>query len=173
MGGSRSALEVALRREFFARVGGLAIRYNVTPDQVLSHCRRHRPSSPLGASRMVGHLEDLTLVAGCLAHVGLAWSDLVEANELSLIRGLRDRVSEPEAVMIVRRWLRALRLNSLGREDDPAPSLGRYPGVKPLRHWLAERLTGELTRTSILPPGRRLRLTGQQFGPSMSSSVGS
>lgn len=163
-------LEVTLRREFFARVGVLAARYGVSPDQVLAICRRHRPATALHASRVLGHLEDLTVAAACLAQVGQAWADLLESVERPMIRGLSDRMEEGEAVVLVRGWLRELRRNSIGREDDAAPTLSAYPGQKPLRQWLGERLVGELSRRSIPYVGRRLRLTGQHFDASMCSS---
>lgn len=163
-------LEVAVRREFFARVGGLALRYGVSPEDVLGVCKRHRPTTALLASRMIAHMEDLTVAAACLARVPLAWTDLIDTSERPLIRGLSDRLEEGEAVVLVRRWLRSLRRNSLGATDDPPPSLAAYPGVKPLRQWLGERLVVEVTRLAVPLVSRRLRLTGQEFGVSMCPS---
>jgi len=112
-------------------------------------------------------MEDLTLAAGCLAGAPVAWTDLVDAAERPLIQGLRDRLDEGDAVVFVRRWLGSLRRSTLAGAADSTPSLSAYPGVKPLRQWLGERLVAELTRLAIPVVSRRLRLTGQEFGVSM------
>ncbi|MFO0873334.1 MAG: hypothetical protein U0575_05115 [Phycisphaerales bacterium] len=50
------------------------------------------------------------------------------------------------------------------REDVAVPSLRAYRGLRPLRHWLAERLLGELARQGPTAPARRLRLTSPGVG---------
>lgn len=133
---------------------------------------------------MIVHLEDLTQVVACLAGVGLAWSDLVEAHEPALLRVVRERLDDQGSLVAVRRWFLALKRNSrvgpgggaisgaFAGPPDPQPTLGAYPGVRPLRHWLAERLLGELARAGSSTLVRPLRLTGREFGVSIASTAG-
>lgn len=179
-----STLSRVIRREFFARAGVPAARYGIDPDAVVQYCSAHRPASPLSASRMIVHLEDLTHVVACLSGVGLAWSDLIEAHEPALLRIVRDRLDDQASLVAVRRWFMALRRHSRGgpvvrhvrghglATPDPRPTIGGYPGIRPLRHWLAERLLAELAGPTSLAPGRPLRLTGREFGVSIASTTG-
>lgn len=182
-----------LRREFFARAGSLATRYGVTPERLVSFCSQRDPSTPLGTSRLVGHIEDLVMAAACTDDVAPAWSDLHERHESILVRATSERFGADDALLFVRRWLAALRRSTLaqagalaggsseaGAGHDPvlhadhlrAPSIADYPGQQPLRHWLAQRLDAELARHPHLPPGRRLRLTPSRFGVGFPSSAG-
>jgi hypothetical protein len=96
---------------------------------------------------------------------------------------------EPCAIVRVRRWLRRLRAASPGGRpasrspSDSAPPTSRSPvsmddynGLRPLRHWLAERLLAESPGNGAFAVPRTLRLTAREFGitlpaPSLAGSL--
>lgn len=149
-------LAQVVRREFFGRAGQIAARYGVSPEFVIDHCESRRPGSPLHVAKMIAYLEDITHVVGCVHGSPVAWADLLEMHEPSLIRVCRDCLSEPDSIMHVRRWMRLLRRETTRLASDESapsdyttPSLREYNGLRPLRHWLGERLVAEL----LLGPG--------------------
>jgi len=164
----RSDLAQVVRREFFGRAGQIAARYGVSPEPVIDHCESRRPNSPLHVARMIAYLEDITHVVGCVQGSTIAWADLFEMHEPSLIRVCRDCLSEPDSIVHVRRWLRLLRRETVRigndvstRSDFTTPSLREYNGLRPLRHWLGERLVAEL----LLGPGPHASSCGSTANP--------
>lgn len=240
-----SAVAAVLRREFFARAGGVAARYGIDPDDLLRFCegqgacagaptpgadaprptgsldgpaqhaehalhalrgprvpstapvtpgtprppRLARPpsvlrwgSSPLHVTRLIAHLDDLVHVVACVRGSANAWHDLRESYEPALIHATSDRLDGVGAMIGVRRWFAALRMTTAGgatnvtvhvpglRNEVVVPTLRDYRGYRPLRHWLAERMLGELSRQPATAAGRRLRLTSSGVGAILRAS---
>ncbi len=186
-------LEAVIRREYFARTGDAAARYGVSPEDVIAFFAQHgdaavrrsagngacarptnarpglgsskQPTSGLRAARMIANVEDIVHVLGCIADHPVAWADLSGQYERALIHVCANRLDPLSAVVLVRRWLSALRLRSTGPtgiadQPDavcvvpttrpgqsitvPVESLAGYLGAMPLRHWLAQRIVGPL-----------------------------
>lgn len=139
-------------------------------------------SSPLHVTRLIAHLDDLVHVVACVRGSANAWADLADSYEPALIHAARDRLDGVGAVVGVRRWFAALRAITIGMTDDASvhvpglrhdvavPTLRDYRGFRPLRHWLAERLLGELSRQPSVATTRRLRLTSPGVGAILKAS---
>jgi len=165
------ALESIVRREVFARTGPLASRYAVAPEvivrRVVANCAT---GGGLRAARMVANVEDVLHAIACGEGHPFAWLDLLELHEGPLIRACAERIGDAPAIMLVRRWLAALRERCAGGRafgHEPGPAANRstgvtvttaagvgievpvttfdaYTGTTPLRHWLAQQLIGPI-----------------------------
>ena len=130
-----------LRSAFFAQAGESAGRYGVRFERVLMHLWRRRQSNHRLLLRSVVYLDDLTHAVACLDGSGLAWADLADRYERSLIRRCRASLDEIGSTMIVRRLLADLRrVSILGVQLSHESSLAEYSGTRPLRRWLNDRL---------------------------------
>ena len=127
-----------LRFAYFAQAGESAGRYGIEFDEIVIHLWRHRCARGRLALNTVRHIDDLVHAIACLNRVGPAWSDLVERHEPVLVRRCVDRFGEMQAILLVRRMFAII------RQDDGETTLHTYIGDKPLRTWLAERVTGHL-----------------------------
>ncbi len=152
------ALVDRIRREWFARAGGVASRYGVLLDEALAHLREANLAETPGPARALSFLEDLVCAVACVrGHPG-AWQDLWERHESILLRASRLRLGDVDAVIATRRFWRELhaittlpehdRAGLHGRESFP-PSLVEYVGVRPLRVWLSDRLLEQIERNGI------------------------
>jgi len=141
----RSAV-ARLRLAFFAQAGEVANRYHVRFERVLEHLWQSRRTNRRLLLRSVGCVDDLVHAIACVDEVGLAWADLSERYERALIRRCRCSQDEIEATIFVRQLFADLRKRN--REDCVAhhPSLRCYAGTRPLRSWLADRLSAARTR---------------------------
>ena len=177
------ALVDRIRREWFARAGGVATRYGVLLDEALSHLREANLAETPGPARALSFLEDLVCAVACVrGHPG-AWQDLWERHESILLRASRLRLADVEAVLATRRFWRELhavttlpaadRAGLPGLESLP-PSLAEYVGVRPLRVWLSDRLleqierngaTARFERTFRRPAGRGAVRLSDRFEP--------
>lgn len=149
------ALVDRIRREWFARAGGVATRYGVLLDEALSHLGEANLAETPGPARALSFLEDLVCAVACVrGHPG-AWQDLWERHESILLRASRLRLGDVDAVIATRRFWRELHAITTLSEHDRAglpdrssfpPSLVEYVGVRPLRVWLSDRLLEQIER---------------------------
>lgn len=177
------ALVDRIRREWFARAGGVASRYGVLLDEAIGHLHAANLAETPGPARALSFLEDLVCAVACVrGHPG-AWQDLWERHESILLRASRLRLADVEAVLATRRFWRELhavttlpaadRAGLPGLESLP-PSLAEYVGVRPLRVWLSDRLleqierngaTARFERTFRRPAGRGAVRLSDRFEP--------
>ena len=158
-----------LRSAFFARAGDVATRYSVTFERVLKHLWAARRSNTRLLVRMVGHVEDLVLVIGCIDGDGRAWSDLAEMYERSLARRGRHCPDDLETTVQARRFIASLRRDSLAGHSP----LTVYAGTRPLRSWMADLFAASRQRSRraafILDPADSYCGTPLRFRPSSST----
>lgn len=145
----RRAVE-RLRCAYFAQAGELAARYRVRFERVLQHLWNARRINPRLLLRFVLHVDDLVHAIACVDNVGLAWADLSERYELTLIRRCRHGHDEIEATLLVRRLLADLRRRNQAQCSIHAPALCCYAGTRPLRNWLSDRLSAARTEVALM-----------------------
>jgi hypothetical protein len=111
--------------------------------------------------RSVTNIDDLVHAIACIDEVGLAWSDLAERYERTLIRRCRGGQDEIEATVFVRRLFADVRRRNREPFVINLPSLRGYAGTRPLRTWLADRLIAARTRqTWMINAARPVRIVG-------------
>jgi hypothetical protein len=137
-----------LRLAFFAQAGELAGRYHVRFERVIEHLWQARRCNRRLLLRGVTNVDDLVHAIACIDDVGLAWSDLAERYEPTLIRRCRTGQEDIEATVFVRRLLADLRRRSREPFVANLPSLCGYAGTRPLRSWLSDRLNAMRLRQS-------------------------
>jgi hypothetical protein len=141
----RSAV-ARLRLAFFAQAGEFANRYHVRFERVLEHVWDARRWNRRLLLRAVTNMDDLVHAIACIDEVGLAWSDLAERYERTLIRRCRGGQDEIEATVFVRRLFADVRRRNREPFVINLPSLRGYAGTRPLRTWLADRLNAARMR---------------------------
>lgn len=140
-----------LRTAFFAHAGELAHRYHITFERLIAHLWRARHAHRRLTLRSVTHVDDLVHAIACIDEVGMAWSDLGERYERALIRRCRGGQDEIEATILVRRLFSQLRCRTQNDSIAPLlPSLRGYAGTRPLRNWLADRLSATRARQATV-----------------------
>jgi hypothetical protein len=139
----------SLRSAFFAQAGESAGRYGVRFERVLMHLWHGRQFNPRLLLRGVVYLDDLTHAVACLDENGLAWADLADRYERSLIRRCRASLDEIGSTMIVRKLFADLRRVSVEHvQMAHETSLAEYLGTRPLRRWLNDRLMAARSRAA-------------------------
>lgn len=162
-GGSSSKASAALLAErviqrvlrgFFAESGSVALRYGVTPEQILLHLDSAGAVSQSTAVRQLHWVEDLAVAAACSDGHPRAWLDAFQHFQSVLLRAARIRLSEAESEVFVQRFWTDLeeetskrRLDRSQRRSD-RPALQDYMGTRPLRTWLIDRVLGRLETES-------------------------
>jgi len=154
------ALVDRIRREYFARAGGVAGRYGVLAEETLEHLRAANLAETPGPARALSFLEDLVTAVACVRGHPRAWQDLWERHESILLRACRLRLDDIDAVLATRRFWRELHAVTTLPEADRRgladatslpPSLVEYVGVRPLRVWLTDRLLAQVDRHGRRP----------------------
>lgn len=127
----------------------MAGRYGLSFERVLRHLWKSRRVNRRLRLSAVLCMDDLIHAAACINDNPLAWSDMAERHERALARRCRGDQSEVAAILAVRRMLSDLRRQS-GADGPPATSnLRGYCGNKPLRIWLADRLSAITARQAV------------------------
>jgi hypothetical protein len=138
-----------LRSAFFAHAGESAGRYGVRFERLLLHLWHGRQFNHRLLLRSVVYLDDLTHAIACLDDNGLAWADLADRYERSLIRRCRATLDEIGSTMIVRRLFADLRRVSVEHvQIAHETSLAEYLGTRPLSRWLNDRLMAARSRAA-------------------------
>ena len=131
--------ESELRRAYFAQAGDPAARYGISFDDVFSHLIATRANHTHATLPPVRHMDDLVHAVACVGAVDLAWWDLTEQYERTLVRACRQWLEATEAIVFVRRLFCGLR-----RDDDDIQSLRSFDGTKTMRRWLGDRIVGRM-----------------------------
>lgn len=149
----RSAI-ANLRCAYFSQAGDSAARYHISFDRILTHLWDARQVNRRLLLRSVACIDDLVHAVACVDDNGLAWADLAERYERALIRRCRNHQDEIGSMMLVRRMYADLRRRSRETCSLHTPTLRSYAGTKPLRNWLADRLSAARTREALSQPWR-------------------
>ncbi len=131
--------ESELRRAYFAQAGDPAARYGISFDDVFSHLIATRANHTHASLPPVRHIDDLVHAIACVGNVDLAWWDLTEQYERTLVRACRQWLEATDAIVFVRRLFCGLR-----RDDDDIQSLRGFDGTRTMRRWLGDRIVGRM-----------------------------
>jgi hypothetical protein len=153
----------SLRRDYFASAADPAARYRVRFERIVQHLWQARQLNRRLALRTVEHMDDLVHAVACVDNRAQAWADLAERYEPALVRACRGKLGEIEAILFVRRLLADLRQRHACPPEDKQPSLRSYVAMRPLRSWLADRLSVALNRE--LRSAERQRARGREIDP--------
>jgi hypothetical protein len=135
---SRKRSVARLRGEFFAKAGEPASRYGISFERLMHHMWEARTDNRRLLLRHVTHIEDLVHAVACIDGRSLAWNDLAERYERTLIRRCRGDQDEIAATILIRRFFADLRHDNAQPGSIPAArSLRGYFGNRPLRNWLS------------------------------------
>lgn len=138
------ALTEQIRRQYFC-CGGIASRYRATMHEVESHLIGAGLAITPRPQRVLLHLPDVMVAIGCVRGDATAWNDLLNAHAWCLDRACSEQLGASVGLTFARRFWRDLRTSTLstkGSEGGVAPRLQSYPGVRPIRLWLADRMLG-------------------------------
>lgn len=136
-----------LRRAFFREAGGLALRFDVSLDDVLDHLRfafdlsllRTDALRRVAIERIAQNIEELVITIACIRGDENAWTDGIEPLRPVLIRMCELRVNEADAILHASRFIKAVKNRTFGRDgefDDGIPRLQEFAGIQPLRSYL-------------------------------------
>jgi hypothetical protein len=168
-----------LRGAYFGQGSDSAARYHVTFDRALRHLWKARRANRFLRVRRVMNVDDLVHAIACVDDLQMAWVELAERYERGLVRQCRGNFDEIEATLAVRRMFAELRHRSVESMAFAAPTLRTYWGDRPLRTWLADRLSVILSqegitrarRTALQSP-QNCTLTGTVNRPMSLQAVG-
>ena len=136
-----------LRRTYFRDTFPLAMRLDVSLDDVMSHLDRAFDVNLLrtdalrlvAAERISTHLDDVVLATACAQGSFTAWADLEDSMIPMLTRMCELRVNEIDALLHASRYLSTVRDHTRGDEIEAfagTPRMQEYSGLHPLRTFL-------------------------------------
>lgn len=145
----RDASDV-LRRTYFRDTFPLAMRLDVSLDDVMHHLERAFDLDLLrtdalrlvAAERIATHLDDVVVATACVRGSTSAWAELEDTMVPMLTRMCELRVSEIDALLHASRYLAAVRDHTHGDEGEDVdafagiPRMQDYAGLHPLRTFL-------------------------------------
>ncbi|MBL9141902.1 MAG: hypothetical protein JNK53_08555 [Phycisphaerae bacterium] len=141
------SLGAMIRAAYFSNAGEAATRYRVGVSEVIAHLI---PAGILRMPRPTRAAENMACVVHAVALVrgdAQAWADIVNQLASSFDRACAARLDPVRGIAFSRRFWLDLRSNAgtaSRNHGTRAPNLRAYPGNRPLRYWLAERLLGSL-----------------------------
>jgi hypothetical protein len=164
-------VEMLVRRACFATAAEALAEFRVHPDEIVHHLTHAGLAIASRPERVLQNLDGVAHAVACVRGDAQAWTDLANRHGWCLERAAMDRFSV-EGGLAARRFWGEARRGTLGAPDDrvrddgwPLPRLQWYAGLRPLRHWLADRLFGGIEarwessqreRLDSLPEGRSL-----------------
>jgi hypothetical protein len=141
-------VETLVRRACFATASDALAAFRVHPDEIIAHLSMAGLAVASRPERAAQHLEGVAHAVACVRGDAAAWTDLSNHHGWCLERASMDRFGIEGALAARRFWIDCRR-GTLGAPDDrvrddgwPLPRLQWYAGLRPLRHWLADRLFG-------------------------------
>jgi hypothetical protein len=141
-------VEDLVRRACFAAAAPALIEFGVRPDEIVDHLTSAGLSVANRPDRVLANLDGVAHAVACVRGDARAWSDLANRHGWCLERAAMDRHGAEGGLASRRFWLE-LRSGTLCGPSDrlrqdgwPLPRLQWYAGLRPLRHWLADRLFG-------------------------------
>jgi hypothetical protein len=164
-------VEDLVRRACFAHAADALADFRVRPDEVVAHLTTAGLAVASRSDRVLQHLDGVAHAIACVRGDAFAWTELANRHGWCLERASMDRFGVEGGLAARRFWIE-VRRGTLGAPEDrvrddgwPLPRLQWYAGLRPLRHWLADRLFGGIEarwessqreRLDTLPGGRSL-----------------
>ena len=153
-------LESELREAYFSAAGWVALRYEISVEEVIDHLRHnglHRAHRPHAS---IQYVEDTVLATAALKGNARAWHDLEQVFSQPLTRTCTLHLSDQEAIIHIRRFITELKQATLSKEPGSSDrGLLDYDGLRPLRVWLVDRLLAQLEAEG---PEVRIRLQDER-----------
>jgi len=144
------AIECLVRRACFTTLSQSLIEFGVHPDEMVNHLAQAGLAIATRPERALENLEGVAHAIACVRGDARAWIELANRHGWCLERAAMDR-HHIEGGLSARRFWSEVKRGTLGapqdrvREDGwPLPRLQWYAGLRPLRHWLADRLFGAI-----------------------------
>jgi hypothetical protein len=170
-------VEAMLRRACFTTAAATLMDFRVQPDELIAHLTAAGLAIANRPERAVQNLDGVVHVVACIRGDARAWAELVNRHGWCLDRAAMDRHGA-EGGLAARRFWNEVRLGTLGAPDDrvrddgwPYPRLQWFAGLRPLRHWLADRLFGGIE--ARIESSHRERLDSLQAPHSLVDSAAS
>jgi hypothetical protein len=161
-----ASIAAAIREEYFAEAGELAMRYGIGVCDVIEHLERAGLARMPRPERALEHIKCAVHASALAKGVAQAWADLITALGPGFDRACAGRLDPVEGIAFARRFWLDLRASTLesGLESGDrtntgsrrrrreirrprgvrAPDLRTFAATRPMRYWLAERLLGSL-----------------------------
>ena len=169
--------EARVRRACFTSASAAMRDFRVQPDELV----RHLTAAGLGVAhrpeRSIENLDGVAHAVACIRGDARAWAELVNRHGWCLDRAAMDRHGA-EGGLAARRFWNEVRAGTLGAPDArvrddgwPCPRLQWYARLRPLRHWLADRLFGGIE--ARIESSHRERLDSLQAPHSLVDSAAS
>ncbi len=146
-------LKDQIRQCCFGDAATYLAEFNVTPNQIIEHLARAGLAVASRPERVLEHLHGVVHAVACIRGDSRGWVQLINDHGWCLERTAMETFSIDGALAAHRFW-RELRIGTNGGHDGcrqdgwPLPRLQWYAGLRPLRHWLADRLFGGLEATN-------------------------
>jgi len=170
-------VEDLVRRACFAAAAPALMEFGVRPDEIVDHLTSAGLSVANRPDRVLANLDGVAHAVACTRGDVRAWTDLANRHGWCLERAAMDRHGTEGGLAARRFWLE-IRAGTLGetaerlRQDGwPLPRLQWYAGLRPLRHWLADRLFGGIE--ARIESSHRERLDSLQAPHSLVDSAAS
>jgi hypothetical protein len=170
-------IDTLVRRACFTLAAPALVDFRVSPDEIIAHLTTAGLSVANRAERVLQNLDGVAHAVACIRGDARAWAELVNRHGWCLERAVMDRHGA-EGGLAARRFWGEVRLGTLGAPDDrvrddgwPYPRLQWYAGLRPLRHWLADRLFGGIE--ARIESSHRERLDSLQAPHSLVDSAAS
>ncbi len=146
-------LENQIRRCCFGVAAKPMHDFSVTPNEILEHLAHAGLAVASRQERVLENIEGIVHAVACIRGDSRGWVELVNQHGWCLERAAMETFSVDGALSAHRFWSE-LREGTNGKCDAcrkdgwPLPRLQWYAGLRPLRHWLADRLFGGLEAIS-------------------------
>ncbi|MSR33553.1 MAG: hypothetical protein EXS12_01915 [Phycisphaerales bacterium] len=146
-------LENQIRRCCFGSTAKSMREFGVTPNEIILHLENAGLAVASRPERVLENLDSIVHAVACIRGDSRGWIELVNQHGWCLERAAMETFSVDGALSAHRFWSE-LRLGTNGerggcRNDGwPLPRLQWFAGLRPLRHWLADRLFGGLEAIS-------------------------
>ncbi len=166
-------VEDLVRRACFGLSAPALMEFNVRPDEIVEHLTQAGLAVANRPDRVLQNLDGVAHAVACIRGDARAWIELANRHGWCLERAAMDR-HDVEGGLCARRFWVDVRHGTLGAPEDrvrddgwPYPRLQWFAGLRPLRHWLADRLFGGIEARA--ESAHRERLDSLATGRSLAS----
>ena len=146
-------MEDLIRRQCFGGAAKSMGDFGVTPNEIIAHLKNAGLAIASRPERVLENIDGIVHAVACIRGDSRGWVELVNQHGWCLERAAMETFQVDGALSAHRFWSE-LRLGTNGasgacRKDGwPLPRLQWFAGLRPLRHWLADRLFGGLEAIS-------------------------
>jgi hypothetical protein len=154
-------LEDRIRRACFVGATRWMREHGVSPDDIVRHLSAAGLAVASRPERVLENIDGIAHAVACILGNARAWVELANQHGWCLERAAMERFGVNGGLSAHRFW-NELRVGTCGaaggcRGDGwSLPRLQWYAGLRPLRHWLADRLFGGLEASREMQIGSRL-----------------